>query len=134
MTTRSDEIDRDRAGRFRPGAASPNPKGRPKKQTGIDAAVLGAAADMITVTEAGKRKRKAKIIVAAAQVANQGASGDLRAAKLLFDETRKSEERRDAAVSRAAIMTEHDREIADRVIATLTKLITQGATDGSADA
>ena len=32
--------DRDNAGRFRPGVPSANPKGRPKKKRGVDAAII----------------------------------------------------------------------------------------------
>lgn len=62
--------DRDNGGRFRPGAASPNPKGRPKKARGVDAAMLGALSEKVTVTEQGRRKRKSKLDITAAQIAS----------------------------------------------------------------
>ena len=120
---------RDNAGRFRPGAPSPNPKGRPKKAKGVDAAVLGALSEKVTVTEQGKRKRKSKLEVTTAQIANQGASGDLRAAKMLLDQARTAEERAEAQVTRAPVMTETDREIAARVIARLATLLLKGTCD-----
>ena len=118
--------DRDTAGRFRPGRTG-NPKGRPRTRRGVDAAIAKALAEKIAVTEQGKRKRKSRLDVTAAQVANKGASGDLRAAKLALDQARKAEERAEAEAIRAPIMTETDREIAARVIARLQQMIREGA-------
>jgi hypothetical protein len=112
---------RDRAGRFRTGSASPNPKGRPKKVRSVDDAVQGALAEMVTVTEQGRRRRRSKLEVTTSQIANKGASGDLRAAKLALDQARKSEERAEAGAARAPVMTETDREIACRVIDRILK-------------
>jgi hypothetical protein len=112
--------NRDNAGRFRPGAPSPNPKGRPRKARDVDAAVLGALSEKVTVTEQGRRKRKSKLEVTTAQIANQSASGNLRAARMALDQARKAEERAEARVIRAPAMSGTDNEIADRVIARLT--------------
>lgn len=120
------DSDRDNAGRFRSGAPSPNPKGRPRKASGVDAAVLDALSEKVHVTEDGERKRKSKLAITATQIANKGASGDMRAAKMAFDQARKAEERAAADVVRAPIMTQADQEIAARVIARLTKIITEG--------
>ena len=121
--------NRDGAGRFRPGAPSPNPKGRPKKARGVDAAVLGALSEKVTVTEQGRRKRKSKLDITAAQIANMGAGGNLSAAKMALDQARKSEERAEAETIRAPIMTESDHEIAARVIAHLKQIISEGISD-----
>ena len=126
--------NRDNAGRFRPGAGSPNPKGRPKKGRGVDGAVLGALAEKVTVTEQGKRRRKSKLDITAAQLANKGAGGDLRATKLVLDHARKAEERAEADIGRAVVMTRSDHHIAARVIARLTQLIARGGPDDTADA
>lgn len=126
------EASRDRAGRFRSGAPSPNPKGRPKKSRGVDGAMLGALSEKVTVTEQGKRRRKSKLDITAAQIANKGAGGDLRAAKMAFDQARKAEERAEADAVRAPVMTEADHEIAARVIARLKMFIAEGGKcDGS---
>lgn len=126
MGTNRNDAGRDRAGRFRPGAPSPNPRGRPRKARGVDAAVLGALSEKVPVTEQGQRKRKSKLDITAAQLANKGAGGDLRAAKLVLDQARKAEERAEAATVRAPVMTEADHEIAARVIARLTQIIREG--------
>lgn len=122
---------RDPAGRFRPGAPSPNPKGRPKKEAGVDAAVISALSEKVVVTEQGRRRRRSKLDITAAQVANKSAGGDLRAAKMVFDEARKAEERAETKMVRAPIMAQADHEIAARVIARLKLIISQGGSDVS---
>jgi hypothetical protein len=114
---------RDNGGRFRPGAPSPNPHGRPKKARGVDAAMLGALSEKVTVTEQGRRKRKSKLDITAAQIANKGAGGDLRAAKMALDQARKAEDRAESEAVYAPIMTQADHEIAARVIARIEQIL-----------
>ena len=134
MSANRHDSERDRAGRFRPGAPSPNPKGRPKKARGVDAAMLGALAEKVMVNEQGKRKRKSKLDITAAQIANMGAGGDLRAAKMALDQARMAEQRADAVTVRAPVMTQSDHEIAARVIARLTRIISEGGSDDTSQA
>ncbi len=134
MSNDKDAVGRDRAGRFRSGMPSPNPKGRPRKQHGVDGAVLGALSEKVTVTEQGKRRRRSKLDIAAAQIANKGAGGDLRAAKMAFDQARKAEERAEADTLRAPIMTQDDHEIAARVIARLTLFLAEGGNSDEPEA
>ena len=117
---------RDSAGRFRLGTTCPNPKGRPKRAAGVDAAITRALSEKITVVEQGRRTRKSKLDVTAAQLANKGAGGDMRATKLAFEQVRKAEERAQAQATREPVMTETDQEIAAQVIARLTQIITEG--------
>jgi hypothetical protein len=79
--------------------------------------------ESVTVTERGRSRRRSKLEVAATQLANKGASGDPRAIKLALDLARKAEENTLAEAARAPVMTRSDREIADRVIARLTRII-----------
>ena len=116
---------RDSVGRFRQGTTSPNPKGRPKRAAGVDAAITRALSEKITVVEQGRRTRKSKLDVTAAQLANKGAGGDMRATKLAFEQVRKAEERAQAQATREPVMTETDLEIAARVIARLRHIITE---------
>jgi hypothetical protein len=85
--------------------------------------MLGALSEKIIVTEQGQRKRKSKLDVTAAQIANKSAGGDLRAAKMAIDQARKAEERAETDAIRAPIMTQADHEIAARVIARLELII-----------
>jgi hypothetical protein len=126
--------DRDTGGRFRPGVPSPNPNGRPRKARGVDAAMLGALSEKVTVTEQGQRKRRSKLDITATQIANKGAGGDLRAAKMALDQARKAEERAEADTVRAPIMTEADHAIAARVIARLKLILATGGSDDAPEA
>lgn len=134
MSDDNNDASRDRAGRFRSGMPSPNPKGRPPKSRGVDGAVLGAMSEKVTVTEQGRRRRKSKLEITAAQIANKGAGGDLRAAKMAFDQARKAEERAETHAERAPVMTRSDHEIAARVIARLTMLIAEGGNSDDSEA
>ena len=89
--------------------------------------MLGALSEKVTVTEQGKRRRKSKLDITATQIANKGAGGDLRAAKMAFDQARKAEERAEADAVRAPVMTQADHEIAARVIARLTMFRAEGS-------
>src|SRR3954453_18064187 len=109
--------DRDQSGRFQPGQTG-NPNGRPKKHSGVDAAVTRALHEKITVTEQGRRKRKSKLEVTAAQIANKGAGGDLRAAKMAFDLAAKAEGNQQGAPAPLPL-NDNDRAIAERFIARL---------------
>lgn len=131
MANDHNDTERDGAGRFRRGAASPNPKGRPRKSKGVNDALLKAVSEKVTVTEQGKRKRKSKLEITAAQLANKGAGGDPRAAKLLLDQTRKAEEDAEANSGQAPVMTRTDREIVELVVARIAEAIKQGGSDAS---
>lgn len=133
MASDCNDIGRDGAGRFRAGTPSPNPKGRPRKIDDVDAALIGALAEKVTVTEQGRRKRKSKLAITAAQIANKGAGGDLRAAKLALDQVRKAEERAETNAARAPAMTKSDREIAAKVVARIAKALQQGGLDAPRD-
>lgn len=125
--------DRDNAGRFRPGQTG-NPKGRPKARRGVDAAITKALSEKVDVTEQGRRKRKTKLDISATQLANQSAKGILGATKLALDQARKAEERAEADAVRAPIMAQADHEIAARVIARLTQIISKGGLDDEPEA
>ncbi len=128
MTSHRDDTDRDQGGRFRAGTPSPNPRGRPRKANDVDAALMGALSEKVTVTEQGKVRRKTKLAVTAVQLANKGAGGDLRATKMVLDQVRKTEERAQAQ-ARAPVMTKSDHEIAAQVIGRIAKLLGDGGSD-----
>lgn len=129
MANDVNDAGRDNGGRFRPGAASPNPRGRPKKGRGVDAALIGALSETVMVTEQGKRKRKSKLDITATQLANKGAGGDVRAVKLLLDQARKTEQRAESNAVRAPVMTKSDHEIAAMVIERIAKVLEQGGSN-----
>lgn len=123
---------RDTAGRFRAGTTG-NPRGRPRKARGVDASIMRAVNEAVMVTEGGRRRRRAKLDIAATQIANKGAAGELPAAKLAFDLVRKAEANAEAEAARAPVMTRNDHEIVARVIERLRLLILEGGCDAQAD-
>jgi len=118
----NDGVRDPRTGRFLPNKSG-NPGGRPPKPRTADAAILGAVNQPITVTENGKRRRRTKLEVTAAQIANQGASGNLSAGKTTFDLVRRAEERQAQASGASEDLSQSDREIADRFVARLRRMI-----------
>jgi hypothetical protein len=68
-------------GTFAPGTTG-NPKGRPRKSCSVDASLMKALQESVTVTEKGRRKRIAKLDVTTRQLVNKGAAGEFRATKL----------------------------------------------------
>lgn len=108
-------------GRFLP-AKSGNPRGRPRKPRTADDAILSAARQPITVTENGRRRLSTKLEVNAAQITNQGATGNLSAAKTTFDLVRRAEERQQASGT-SKELSQSDQEIAERFVALLRRII-----------
>jgi Family of unknown function (DUF5681) len=118
-----EDTNRDAAtGRFLP-TKSGNPRGRPRKPRTADEAILGAVRQAITVTENGRRRKRSKLEVTAAQIANQGASGNLSAGKTAFDLVRRAEERQLEASGTSGELSLSDREIAERFVARLRRTI-----------
>ncbi len=109
-------------GRFLP-TKSGNPRGRPRKPHTADDAILSAVRQPIIVTENGRRRRRTKLEVTAAQIANQGASGNLSAGKATFDLVKRAEERQTKASAASEELSLSDREIAERFVARLRHMI-----------
>ncbi len=109
-------------GRFLP-TKTGNPRGRPPKPRTADEAILSAVRQPITVTENGRRRRRTKLEVTAAQIANQGASGNLSAGKTTFDLVKRAEERQMQASAASGDLSLSDREIAERFVARLRHII-----------
>ena len=75
---------------------SGNPAGRPKGSKGISDVIAAALNERVTVTMNGKRRSITKWEAACTQMANQAASGDAKAAKLMIELLHQSEARDDA--------------------------------------
>jgi hypothetical protein len=114
-------------GRFTTGRSG-NPKGRPRKSQTVDHAILKAMGETVTINQGGRRRRRTKVDVAATQLANKSAAGDLRATKMTFDYAQKAHDRKDEGSGRAAPMTASDLEIAERVIARMRRIVEAGGT------
>ena len=125
-----DAIRDPATGRFLP-TKSGNPRGRPRKPRTADDAILGVVHQPITVTENGRRRRRTKLEVTAAQIANQGASGNLNAGKTAFDLVRRAEERQMQGSGTGEELSASDREIAERFVARLRRMIEEERDDDS---
>ena len=76
--------------RFKPGQSG-NPRGRPKGARGLSSIVRGAASQLVTIVENGRRKTVTKLDAALKHTANKAASGDDRATRLLIELLREFE-------------------------------------------
>lgn len=110
--------DRDRTGRFVPGNKA-GPRGRGSGKRSLSEEIARELSAKVTITENGKRKRVSKLSASAKQIANQGASGDLKAARLTMDLAHKADKDREAAPYASAALTASDEEIVARFIARL---------------
>lgn len=108
---------RERNGRFGLGNCA-NPRGRPRKDRSITSTILKELNAPLMITENHKRKRVSKIAASAKQIANSGASGNIRSAKLAMDYALKAEGSQ-AGAPQVAPLTTNDKEIVARFIARL---------------
>ncbi len=123
--------NRQSNGRFGAGNRA-NPKGRPRKSGKLSDTILRELNAKVTVTENNRRRRVSKLAASTTQIANRGASGDLRAAKLAMDLAMRAEAEIETA-PKAPPLTASDREIVDRFIARLRlTLIEEGNSNDDA--
>jgi Family of unknown function (DUF5681) len=80
--------------RFKPGRSG-NPKGRPKGSKNFSTLFSEELAQLVTLTENGKRRRMPKRQALAKQVINKALSSDSKAAALVIDQINRSEGARD---------------------------------------
>ena len=118
------DITRDTRGRFPPGHSG-NRNGRPKKSKTVSEAILTAMNKTVAANENGRKRRIRKLDATATQIANKGASGDLRAGKMLLDMAAQAEAR-DAAQAAPETLTISDQEILDDFLAQYRKHLQEG--------
>lgn len=111
-----EDSSRDERGRF-PKGSTGNPRGRPRKDRSVSTAILKAATATVTATENGKRRKIRKLDATAAQLANKGASGDIRAGKMLLDMAARAEAAQEAAAPADTALTQSDEEIVQAFLA-----------------
>jgi hypothetical protein len=112
---------RDFTGRFQPGFTG-NAAGRPPKAKTVGAAVAGAFAEKVHITENGKRRRVTKLDVTAKQIANRSAAGDARMVKLGLELAQKAEEGEGRLTPQSQNLNETDQQIADRLVARIFQI------------
>jgi hypothetical protein len=111
------ETSRKDNGQFGAGNRA-NPAGRPRKGKSMLEEVARELRAMVTITENGKRKRVSKLAANAKQIANQGASGEIKAAKMAVDFALRAEKEREAPPG-VTPFSHNDRDIVERFIARL---------------
>ena len=87
------------ATRFQKGQSG-NPKGRPKGSKNVASIFAKAARELVYVTENGRRRKRSKLDVIAAQQTNKAAGGDLAAAKLVISILGADDQRGEVAAAR----------------------------------
>lgn len=125
------DITRDTRGRFPPGHSG-NRNGRPKKPKTVSEAIITAMNKTVAASENGRKRRIRKLDATATQIANKGASGDLRAGKMLLDMAAQAEAR-DAAQTPPETLTLSDQEILDQFLAEYRKHLETGGDDETGD-
>jgi hypothetical protein len=125
------DITRDTRGRFPPGHSG-NRNGRPKKPKTVSDAIIAAMNKTVAANENGRKRRIRKLDATATQIANKGASGDLRAGKMLLDMAAQAEAR-DAAQAPPEALTLSDQDILDQFLAEYRKHLETGDEDEAGD-
>jgi hypothetical protein len=123
---RSETPGRARNGRFGAGNCA-NPRGRPRKDRSVSGEILNEFNRKVTIN----KKRVSKVSLSALQIANQGAKGDTRSAKLAIDLALKAESQR-ASVPKPTPLTDNDKEIVKRFLARLRATEEQSDADSNA--
>jgi replication-associated recombination protein RarA len=118
---------RDTRGRFPPGQSG-NRMGRPKKPKTVSEAIITAMNKTVAANENGRRRRIRKLDATATQIANKGASGDLRAGKMLLDMAAQAEAR-DAGEAASDTLTISDQEILDDFLAQYRTHLEEGTNE-----
>ena len=121
------DITRDTRGRFPPGQSG-NRNGRPKKAKTVSEAIITAMNKTVSASENGRKRRIRKLDATATQIANKGASGDLRAGKMLLDMAAQAEAR-DAAQAPPETLTISDQEILDDFLSAYRRHLEEKGSD-----
>jgi uncharacterized protein DUF5681 len=117
--------------RFKKGAPSANPRGRPRKN--IAALLVEGLNKKVTVTENGRRRKVMVREAITSQLINQSASADLRATKMLLDLLKDAEKQTAAATAAEPFQqfTAADEEVVEQLIDRLRHQILSEMTAGS---
>jgi hypothetical protein len=81
--------------RFKKGRSG-NPKGRPKGSKNLDTLLMESVNERVTINENGVPKKVSKLAVMHKQLANKGATGDLRALQMILQKLEQLESRAQA--------------------------------------
>jgi len=95
-----------------------NPRGRPRKSASLIDEVARELRAKVTITENGKRRRVSKLAANTKQIVNQGASGEIKAAKMALDFAMRAQKEAEPVIE-APPLSRSDREIVERFLARL---------------
>ena len=121
------DTTRDTRGRFPPGQSG-NRNGRPRKPKTVSEAIITAMNKTVAANENGRKRRIRKLDATATQIANKGASGDLRAGKMLLDMAAQAEAR-ESGQAAPETLTISDQEILDDFLGQYRKHLEEGTNE-----
>jgi hypothetical protein len=107
------------ATRFKPGISG-NPRGRPKGSLNVATAFTKALREKVVINEHGKRKTVTKLEAAMKQVANKGASGDLRAVVQVVSLAQYAEAKQNMPGAQEPVTSELDQEVMEGILRRFT--------------
>ncbi len=113
------------ATRFKKGQSG-NPKGRPKGSLNVATMLIKTLREKVVINENGRRRTVSKLEAALKQLTNKGASGDLRALRLLLDLARDAEAKQDAGGEQNPVLGELDQEVIEGIMKRLHEPDQQG--------
>jgi hypothetical protein len=103
------------ATRFKKGTSG-NPQGRPKGRVNVATAFLKALREKVVINEHGQRKTITKLEAALKQLANKGASGDLRALAQLIALAQDAEAKQNMPGAQEQATSELDQEVMEGIL------------------
>ncbi len=103
------------ATRFKKGVSG-NPRGRPKGSMNVATAFMKALREKVVINEHGQRKTITKLEAALKQLANKGASGDLRALAQLIALAQDAEAKQNVPGAQEPVTSEVDREVMEGIL------------------
>jgi hypothetical protein len=103
------------ATRFKKGVSG-NPRGRPKGRLNLATAFMKALREKVVINEHGQRKTITKLEAALKQLANKGASGDLRALAQLIALAQDAEAKQNMPGAQEPVVSEIDHEVMEGIL------------------
>jgi hypothetical protein len=103
------------ATRFKKGVSG-NPNGRPKGSLNVATAFTKALREKVVINEGGQRKIVTKLEAALKQLANKGASGDLRALAQLTALAQDAEAKQNMPGAHEPVVSEIDQEVMEGIL------------------
>jgi hypothetical protein len=114
--------------RFKKGQSG-NPKGRPKGAKNLDTLLMESVNERVTINENGVPRKVSKLAIMHKQLANKGATGDLRALQMILQKL-EALESRSLAITGSDEFNEADKAIMKNLEERLKRVEKEGGHDG----